>query len=126
MAHQARRNGWNVILREVTADPNTFTVAEAAYYNRFRNALRETDFFLMEQPLHRGAAFGKPLEYPACCTAEKRLHTCDSCEVTEGLGRGFQRYWGIQEEPGEYLLPQVKDYVPERSPDWMPPEEWER
>jgi hypothetical protein len=113
-AHQARKNGWNVILREVTADPNTFLLQEALYYNRFRDALRETDFFIMEQPLHRGAAYGKPLEYPACCTAERRIHTCDSCEVTEGLGKGFQEHWGIAEEPGELLLRDVPDYEPMR------------
>jgi hypothetical protein len=113
-AEKARRNGWNVILREVTADPSTFTLAEAAHYNRFHKALEKTDFFIMEQPLHRGAAYGKPLHYPGCCTSEKRLHTCDGCEVTEGLGKGFQRFWGIAEEPGEVLLPAVPDYEPVR------------
>jgi hypothetical protein len=113
-AKRARDNGWNVILREVVADDKSFTKDIADLYNRTHQAILRTDFFVMQQPLHMGAAHGKPLDgMPGCCvgTPGKNPHTCDHCEVAEGLGKGFQRYWNIAEEGGkEKVLPDVSDY----------------
>lgn len=109
-AEEARKNGWNVILREVVANPEQFDNATAKQYNRLHDALLETDFFLMQQPLHIGATHGEPMwKLPSCCVgSEKNLHTCDQCEVSEGLGKKFQEYWKIHEEKdkeGEIVLP---------------------
>lgn len=113
-AEQARANGWNVILREVTADPETFGKEKASVYNRIHEALLATDFFLMQQPLHAGRVHGKELwGLPGCCIGSpKNPHKCDQCEVTEGLGDRFQAFWGIAEDgrPTEKVLPDVKDY----------------
>lgn len=99
-AEIARSNGWNVILREVVANPEQFTNDTANQYNRLHDALLMTDFFLMQQPLHIGATHGTPMwKMPSCCVgSEKNQHTCDQCEVAEGLGKWFQEYWSIHEE----------------------------
>lgn len=109
-ARQARRNGWNVILREVTADPGTFENSVVKHYNRLHDMLLKTDFFIMEQPLHLGDAHGKSaFGLPGCCVGSKKNpHTCDNCEVSEGLGQGFGKYWGINETAQEKMLPMVK------------------
>lgn len=108
-AEEARNNGWNVILRKVTADPDAFPNAKANFYNRFDDALESTDFFVMEQPLHEGATHGKPIaKTPACCQSKVRLNTCDSCETAEGLGKGFKMYYGLEEGSGEKLFPGLK------------------
>lgn len=99
-AEEARKNGWNVILREVVANPDQFGLDTANQYNRLHEALLKTDFFIIQQPLHIGATNGEPMwGLPACCKGtEKNLHTCDQCEVAEGLGKKFQEYWAIHEE----------------------------
>jgi hypothetical protein len=113
-AEAARANGWNVILREVTADPEVHGEAKASVYNRLHEALLGTDFFLMQQPLHEGKKHGKELwGLPGCCIGSKKnAHKCDQCEVTEGLGNRFQAFWGIAEDgqPTEKVLPDVADY----------------
>jgi hypothetical protein len=101
-AKAARANGWTVILREVTADPNVFTKAEVNLYNRIHEALLKTDFLIMEQPLHKGKAKSKPGEsafgLPGCCKGSKaNPNTCDQCEVAEGQGQKFQKFWGMKE-----------------------------
>jgi hypothetical protein len=101
-AKAARANGWTVILREVTADHRVFTNAELKLYNRIHEALLETDFLIMEQPLHKGKAKSKPGEtefgLPGCCKGSKaNPSTCDQCEVAEGQGQLFQKFWGMKE-----------------------------
>jgi len=102
-AEEARANGWVVILREVVANPAQFGEETAAVYNRFHEALLKTDFFMMQQPLHVGKKHGELMwGLPGCCVGSKKNpHTCDGCEVTEGLGREFQEYWNIAEENTE-------------------------
>jgi hypothetical protein len=113
-AEEARANGWNVILREVTADPAVFGEEKAAGYNRIHEALLQTDFFVMQQPLHEGRKHGEALwSLPGCCVGSKKnQHTCDECEVSEGLGKRFQAYWDIADETAreENLLPDVESY----------------
>lgn len=109
-----RNNGWNVILREVVANPRQFAQDKVIRYNRWHSGIMDTDFFHMQQPLHHGSTHGEPLwGIPACCVGSKdHPKTCEDCIVAEGLGRGFQGFWGIVEEPekGELILPAVKDY----------------
>lgn len=117
-AEEARANGWNVILREVVADEVTFDKATSQQYNRIHDAVLATDFFVMLQPLHLGAIHGTTIDnMPGCCVGtETNQHTCDQCEVAEGLGKGFQKYWEIHEErdpandTGEIVLPD-SDYT---------------
>jgi hypothetical protein len=118
-AEKARKNGWNVILREVVASPESFTNETAQTYNRVHEALMKSDFFIMQQPLHKGSAHSKKMwGMPGCCVGSKaNPKTCDACEVAEGTGTGFQKYWGIEEEPKkstEMLFPDVPDYVGNR------------
>jgi proteasome lid subunit RPN8/RPN11 len=101
-AREARDNGWTVILREVTADKSVFTNAEVKLYNRIHEALLKTDFLIMEQPLHKGKAKSLPgmteFGLPGCCKGSKlNPHTCDQCEVTEGQGKKFTDFWGMEE-----------------------------
>lgn len=108
-AEEARANGWNVILREVVADPKVFPEL-AERYNRIHEALMQTDFTIMQQPLHKSDKQGDPLwGMPACCNGSlKNPGTCDQCETAEGKGREYKKYWNIREEPGrreETLLP---------------------
>ncbi len=117
-ARQARANGWNVILRNVTADPETFTpevlakmaknkavaikkgkgyneAPDIARFNRLIDLVNQADFYAMEQPLHMtGGYYGKSLGLPACCVNGD----CSNCLVSEGIGKGFRDYWGIQED----------------------------
>lgn len=113
-AEEARANGWNVILREVTADPAVFSAEQVTRYNRVHNALMKTDFFLMQQPLHVGKRHGEALYgIPGCCVgSEKNPRTCDQCEVNEGLHPRFQEHWNIAEEERgeERVLLDVPDY----------------
>lgn len=99
-AEQARANGWNVILREVVADEKTWGAEKAARYNRLHDALLQTDFFIMQQPLHRGKKHGEKIDgLPGCCKGSlANPYTCDNCEVNEGLGPEFAEYWNIVEE----------------------------
>lgn len=106
-ARQARANGWNVILRYVTADPAMYPKT-APMYNRFFDGLLKTDFFMMEQPLHSKGyqgrtKYGQPLKLPACCQSLVRAHTCSECPVSEGLGKAFTTFWdiGIEKLKGE-------------------------
>ncbi len=112
-ARVARANGWNVILREVTADSTVFENSEVNLYNRLHEAFLATDFFLMEQPLHKGQAVGVPeFGLPGCCKGSRQNpRTCDQCEVAEGQGKQFKEYWGIVEgkKPGEQLLPDKQE-----------------
>lgn len=109
-ATEARKNGWNVILREVTADPKAYDLDTVRRYNRVHDALMKTDFFMMEQPLHKDIAgrhiYGESaFGLPDCCKADKKApRTCDNCEVAEGTGREFRDYWGILEEPDEVMF----------------------
>lgn len=111
-AEEARANGWNVILREVTANPDQFT-DEADIYNRLHDALMKTDFMVMQQPLHKGKLHSQPMwGLPGCCKgSEQNPRTCDACEVAEGTGLAFQEYWDIAQEDRkeETLLPDVAD-----------------
>ena len=113
-AEEARANGWNVILREVLADPAVFEQDKADVYNRVHEALLKTDFFIMQQPLHIGKKTGGELwGLPGCCKGSlQNPGTCDQCEVAEGLGKRFQEYWDIAEEDRreEKILPDVEDY----------------
>ncbi|MCP4127774.1 MAG: hypothetical protein GY753_12005 [Gammaproteobacteria bacterium] len=112
-AEQARANGWNVILREVVADDVNFAADTVQQYGRVHKAVLATDFFVMLQPLHMGKLHGTTIDnMPGCCVGtETNQHTCDQCEVAEGLGKGFQEYWEIHEErdpangTGEIVLP---------------------
>ena len=106
-AKEARDNGWNVILREVTADNQNFANDESILYNRMHDAIMASDFFVMQQPLHKGKTHSDfAFKLPGCCRGSKRnVHTCDKCEVAEGLGKGFQKFWGIGEEPGDVIMP---------------------
>lgn len=111
-AEQARANGWNVILREVVADPAVFGDGIAQGYNRIHDALMQTDFFVMQQGLHVGSKYGGILwGIPACCVGSaNNQHTCDQCEVSEGLGKRFVQYWGINEQadtPEETIFPDL-------------------
>ena len=113
-ARQARANGWNVILREVTADPKLFGkeidkatgVSKVDRYNRTHDMIRNTDFYVMEQPLHEGSRYGGPIDdkMPSCC----KSGDCSGCRVAEGTGKEFQDYWDLKEDQ-----PLFKDY-----PDW--------
>lgn len=98
-AEQARANGWNVILREVVANPAQFP-KDAERYNRVHDALMQTDFFIMQQPLHKISKYSEPLwGFPACCIgSEKNRVSCDQCLVSEGTGRWFRDFWDINEE----------------------------
>jgi hypothetical protein len=112
-AKEARKNGWNVILREVTADPSKFI--EHGRYNRVHDIIMDSDFFVMEQPLHLGKTHGDSWAgLPGCCKGGKvKVQTCDACETAEGTGLGFQEHWNIYEEPdvpGETLFPAVPDF----------------
>jgi len=106
-AEKARENGWNVVLRFVTANPGQITKEEAKLYNRILPLLQDSDFFIMEQPLHRGSLYSEPMFFPACCQSKVRFRTCDSCEVVEGLGSGFRKFWGIPVEDLEEAMPEV-------------------
>jgi hypothetical protein len=89
-AKQARENGWNVVLREVTADPKTFTEGvDLERYNRMRDVIHNTDFYVMEQPLHTSQKYGKALDYPACCSSGN----CSNCRVADGTGKAFEDFW---------------------------------
>lgn len=104
-ARQARENGWNVILRAVTADPKTFPV-DAKIYNRILPIVEDSDFYFMEQPLHVGSLHSKPImdggKVPACCVGSKtNRHSCENCGVNEGLGLGFKKYWENRTKMGE-------------------------
>lgn len=136
-ARQARDNGWNVILREITADPKAFPAATAQRYNRIHELVKNSDFFIMEQPLHYGASitgketfFGdSAFGYPSCCVGSKKNpRTCDACEVAEGLGGGFRKYWGAEVEEGGKVRPaEMEDILPglkqttEPAPDKLRP-----
>lgn len=124
-AKEARKNGWNVILREVSAHPDSFAGGKevADLYNRFHNGFLATDFFTIQQPLHKGATNSKPKwKLPGCCKGSAaNAHKCDQCEVTEGLGRGFLNFYGIKREGGaERILPGVKDYDLDVDPGGKP------
>lgn len=97
-AEEARANGWNVILREVVADPAVFGEDAAKVYNRLHDALLKTDFFIMQQALHDGQKVGDKELFglPGCCKGSaKNPGTCDACEVSEGLGKKFLEYWNV-------------------------------
>jgi hypothetical protein len=96
-AKQARDNGWNVILRPVTADPVMFP-DDAPRYNRINKLVDSLDFYYMEQPLHVGVNHGNTVldggKVPKCCKGSKENpQTCESCDVAEGTGLGFRDYW---------------------------------
>lgn len=110
-AEEARANGWTVILREVVADPVKFGPKTAKRYNRIHDALMKTDFFIMQQPLHRGTKMGRPQwGMPSCCQGSSaNPDTCDQCLVAEGRGEKFKGYWDIVEEDRkeEQILPDL-------------------
>jgi hypothetical protein len=121
-AQQARDNGWNVILREVVADPKTFP-DDAPMYNRVHELVDKSDFYYMAQPLHRGA--GKNVTYgkaigpdaeiiPKCCVGSpKNPHSCASCKTAEGLGTGFKEYWekrGGKQFDDAPILPAIPNF----------------
>lgn len=117
-AQTARDNGWNVILREVVADPATFP-ERAAEYNRIHDLINKTDFYVMQQPLHSGKIHGTPIgedakSIPICCTGSAaNSQTCHNCKTSEGLGLGFKEFWekkGGQPFDDAPILPAIPDY----------------
>lgn len=129
-AREARKNGWNVILRSVTADPKTFTPevlarmarnAEMAakkgkgsakapdlqQFNRLIDLFDNSDFYAMEQPLHMTNYYGKSQGLPACCAGGD----CSNCLVSEGIGKEFRDFWGITED--QPLMTDYPNYLKE-------------
>lgn len=119
-AKEARDNGFNTILREVVAHPNQFP-EDAERFNRLHQGLMNTDFFMMEQPLHKGSKHSESVGgLPKCCVGDPDVltakgkpaeKTCANCQTAEGLGRGFLDYWDIKPEGlDDLILPGVPDY----------------
>lgn len=117
-ARKARDNGWNVILREVVADPKSFPEV-APEYNRIHDIVQNSDFYSMQQPLHVGKKHGVAIGpdasiFPRCCKGTPDApHTCKSCDVSEGLGLGFRDYWqkrGKRKFDDAPILPDIPDY----------------
>ena len=106
-AEESRKNGWNTILRVVTADPAQFPDL-AQKYNRIIPMIEKSDFLYMEQPLHVGQKHGKSImsggKAPSCCVGSaKNPQTCHKCKVAEGLGSYFKEFW--EDKLGKKLPP---------------------